>query len=78
MIVMNIDEELVREMRSYILVKTGKHYFGRIKTTPKNIMISCPYHKEGQESKPSCGIQRVSSDRSEAGTVHCFSCRKNY
>ena len=71
---MNIDEDLIREMRSYILAKTGKNYFGRIKSTPKNIMVSCPYHKEGQESKPSCGIQRISSDVSSAGTVHCFSC----
>lgn len=71
---MVIDEQLIQDLSNYILLKTGKHYFGRIKSTPKDIMVSCPYHKSGQEKNPSCGIQLYSDDKSPAGTVHCFTC----
>ena len=69
-----IDEKLIVELRQYILGKTGIHYFGRIKPTPKNLMVSCPFHKGGQETKPSCGIKLQSDDKSSMGTVHCFTC----
>lgn len=71
---MIIDEQLVKDLRSYILRKTGKNYFGRIKYTEKNIMVSCPYHKGGQEHKPSCGIKTYSDDKGDMGQVHCFTC----
>lgn len=71
---MVIDEQLIQDLSNYILLKTGKRYFSRIKTVGKNIMVSCPYHKEGQERKPSCGIKKVSDEKSNAGTVNCFTC----
>ncbi len=39
-----------------------------IKDDIDNVMITCPYHKDGQERKPSAGIKK--SD----GTFHCFAC----
>ena len=39
-----------------------------VNDTPDNVMISCPYHKEGQERRPSMGVKK--SD----GTCHCFAC----
>lgn len=39
-----------------------------VRDTPYNVMVSCPYHKGGQERKPSAGIKK--SD----GTFHCFAC----
>lgn len=71
---MDVDEDLIRSMQSYLFVKTGIHYFGRIKVTPKDIMVSCPFHKQGQERKPSFGIKRFTDDSGYAGTCHCFSC----
>lgn len=44
------------------------YLFSQIKELPEDLMVSCPFHKEGQEKKPSCGIRK--SD----GWVHCFSC----
>lgn len=41
-----------------------------IKDTPDNIQVTCPYHKGGQERKPSMGIKK--SD----GTCHCFTCNQ--
>lgn len=40
-----------------------------------NIMITCPYHKDGQESHPSCQVYaRTDNNKVEYGTVHCFTC----
>lgn len=69
-----IDEKLMVDLRQYILSKTGILYFGRIKNTPNDLMVSCPFHKQGQERKPSCGIKKVTDEKGVAGTVHCFSC----
>lgn len=41
-----------------------------ISDTSDNVMVACPYHKEGQERRPSMGIKK--SD----GTCHCFACDK--
>ena len=41
---------------------------GHIKDTPGNIMVSCPYHNNGQERRPSAGIRK--SD----GIFNCFAC----
>lgn len=70
-----IDEKLFADLSQYILSKTGIRYFGRIKSTPGDIMISCPYHKDGQERKPSCGVKRETDENGTIGTVHCFSCK---
>lgn len=43
-------------------------YFKRIKETNDNIMVSCPYHKNGQEANPSCGIHIKNL------SYHCFTC----
>ena len=40
----------------------------KIKNTSKDIMVTCPYHANGQEKRPSAGIRK--SD----GQFHCFAC----
>lgn len=46
----------------------------------QDMMVTCPYHKHGQENKPSCGITTKQKRRGEkiipAGTVHCFVCHE--
>jgi len=59
------------------LRKKGIHYLAQAKRANNNLMVTCPYHKEGRETSPSCGI--LLSDRGgnklhKAGTVHCFTC----
>lgn len=46
----------------------GLNYFKDIKLGQDNIMVTCPFHKNGQEKKPSCGISL------KDGIVHCFTC----
>jgi len=60
-------EDIINELRAQLVINHIP-LLGSIRDTPDNIMISCPYHKNGQERKPSMGIKK--SD----GTCHCFTC----
>lgn len=44
----------------------------KTKDGPKDIMIQCPYHGNGQERRPSAGIRK--SD----GQFHCFACGESH
>lgn len=47
----------------------GMTIFQRIRPSGNNnIMVNCPFHKGGQERRPSFGISTVD------GTCHCFTC----
>ena len=59
--------DIIDELKKQMLLN-GKQLFYKSIDTPKNYMICCPFHKEGQERKPSMGI--LKSD----GTCHCFAC----
>lgn len=39
-----------------------------------NALITCPHHKGGVESTPSCSILLVDKGKIPAGTVNCFAC----
>lgn len=65
-------ESIVRQLR----VEDG--VFRDLKKNDNDIMVTCPFHKNGMESKPSMGISRDEVERNgkkyPAGTVHCYSC----
>lgn len=43
-----------------------------------NIMVTCPYHKDGNESHPSCSVLARDDDPNlPKGTAHCFTCGKS-
>lgn len=46
--------------------------------TGSDMMITCPFHKNGRENSPSCGVllreKTVRDKKYEAGTVHCYTC----
>lgn len=60
------------------LRKKGIHYLSQARVVNDNLMVTCPYHKDGMEHSPSCGI--LLKDRGtqtkvyKSGTVHCFTC----
>lgn len=58
---------IITELRRQLELNGVKRFY-KITDTPNNTMVCCPFHKEGQERKPSMGI--LKSD----GTCHCFSC----
>lgn len=73
---MIIDEKYLREISNYVLSKTGIQYFRRIKANgSSSIMVSCPYHKGGQEENPSMGIKLTTDEKGSIGTCHCFACK---
>lgn len=45
------------------------------KDRDKNVVITCPFHKNGAENKPSCHVFKEEDDpKVTYGTVHCFTC----
>lgn len=44
----------------------------------QNVIITCPCHKDGRESHPSCNVYSITDNPDiEAGTTHCFTCGYN-
>lgn len=62
---------ILEELRSQ-LAANGIQLFHSMRDTPDNIQVCCPYHKGGQERRPSAGIKK--SD----GTFHCFTCGETH
>lgn len=74
-----IDVEVVtilQDLKQYRLEKDGKLYLKHINETGNNVMVTCPFHKDGNEKKPSCGVSSIETEDTPAGTVHCFTCGK--
>lgn len=73
--VINADTEtILYAIKDYILRRDGRTVLKDIKPTDNNIMITCPFHKDGNERRPSCGVSTIDVDEHPAGTVHCFTC----
>ena len=45
--------DIIQELKNQLSLQ-GINLFGRIKDLPEDLMVSCPFHKDGQERKPSC------------------------
>lgn len=58
---------IITELKRQLEVN-GIHRFYKTIKTPNNVMVCCPFHKNGQERKPSLGILETD------GTCHCFAC----
>lgn len=56
----------------------GRDILREIRPTSNAIMFTCPWHKNGSERKPSCGliVRQKSKDSLPVGYVHCFTCGK--
>lgn len=75
-----IDAEVItilEEIKRYRMERDGKIILKDINETGNNIMVTCPFHKDGNERKPSCGVSSIETPDTPAGTVHCFTCGKN-
>lgn len=72
-------EMIVRELQAEIRAM-GSYLLKDIEDKGRDLMVTCPAHKDGIESKPSCGISKIDTPRRDgkgkdpAGTVHCFTC----
>ena len=56
----------------------GTGLLKEMNNTGSDIMVTCPFHGNGRESNPSCGVllkdKVLRGKKHEAGTVHCFTC----
>ena len=59
--------DVIKELKEQ-LAEQGVSLFAKTFDSGSDLMVCCPYHKEGQERKPSMGI------RKEDGMCHCFAC----
>lgn len=59
--------DVITELQSQLIIR-GIPYLKDVKSTTDNVMITCPYHKNGRENKPSAGVHTTD------GTFHCFTC----
>ena len=63
----DILDELVRQLRINDIP-----YLQKMKESGGDIMVTCPYHNNGMERRPSAGIKK--SD----GTFHCLACHETH
>lgn len=59
--------EILIELQNQ-LAANGISLLGHMRQTGHNVMVACPYHGNGQEKRPSAGIDM------RDGTFHCFAC----
>jgi len=69
--------EVLVELRDQLALN-GLDLLRDIRRIDNHIQITCPFHKDGHESKPSCGITtndiKYGDKLVKSGTVHCFTC----
>lgn len=63
----------IKAILSTLKEKTVNGKLAVIHYDPESVRITCPFHKDGLEKKPSCGIYVGNADITW-GTVHCFAC----
>lgn len=68
-------EQVLRDIKLQLY---GTGLLKEMNNTGADLMITCPFHKNGKEHSPSCGVllkEKVVRDKKyEAGTVHCYTC----
>lgn len=65
--------EILQELKKQLFIN-GVDVFHKFVHTTNNIQTTCPFHKGGQERKPSFGILTKDRGKQKAGTCHCFTC----
>ena len=66
-VILDDTQDILIELRKQ-LEMNGVKRFAKFIDSGKNIQTNCPFHKEGQERKPSFGINK------NTGECHCFGC----
>ena len=64
-------QEIVSLLKTHLTLK-GMNLLQQVKQGRDNIQITCPFHANGQERRPSCGIRTTEEQGKEVGSVHCF------
>ena len=62
---------IITELQKQMRLK-NLPYLYKIIDGPSNVQVCCPYHKNGQERRPSAGIKK------STGVFHCFACGEKH
>lgn len=63
----------IKTILNQLRKETGNYYFNNINVHGNQLMVTCPFHANGIEKHPSCGIVEE-DDNLQSGTFHCFTC----
>ena len=66
-IIQTSTEDVINTLR-FDLAQKGLNRFAVVRLNGENLQTNCPFHKNGQERKPSFGVN------GEIDRCHCFSC----
>ena len=66
--IIQTDTQSVLDMLKFDLAQHGVDRFHIFRNNGENVQTNCPFHKNGQERKPSFGVN------GEIDKCHCFSC----
>lgn len=66
-------EDILVELKRQLELNGVQRFYKTIRSG-NNIQTCCPFHKDGQERKPSFGILTKDSGSNKAGQCHCFTC----
>lgn len=66
--IIQADTQSVLDMLKFDLAQHGVDRFHIFRNNGENVQTNCPFHKNGQERKPSFGVN------GEIDKCHCFSC----
>ena len=64
----------IKEILSTLKSQLNNGKLSNIQYKGDEVSITCPFHKEGKENKPSCFIYVGEDDKIPWGTFHCFTC----
>lgn len=64
----------IREILSALKSELSNGKLSNIQYKGDEVSITCPFHKEGKENKPSCFIYVGEDGKIPRGTFHCFTC----
>ena len=70
--ILNADISDIIEILREQLAEQQRYLFAKTKDSADDLMVCCPYHKNGQENNPSMGIRK--SD----GMCHCLACGETH
>lgn len=64
----------IKEILSTLKSQLNNGKLSNIQYKADEVSITCPFHKDGKENKPSCFIYVGDDEKIPWGTFHCFTC----
>ena len=64
----------IKEILSLLQSEVNNGKLADISYTGDEVAVTCPFHKDGKEKKPSCFIYVGDDNKLPWGTFHCFTC----